>query len=192
MKALSRIGVAAVVLLGGGLLTAGEGTKVGDKAPAFEGKDESGKVWKSADVVGKKILVVYFYPADFTGGCTAQACAFRDNFETIKGKDVVVVGVSGDSVKTHKLFKDHHNLPFTLLADEDGAIARKLGVPTGKGGTVKHKDKDGTVHELVRGVTTQRYTVVIDKAGNIAAHYKVGNAGGDSKKVIEIVEKLQK
>src|SRR5687768_14306114 len=73
------------------------GVKIGSKAPAFESVDEGGKPWKSADHVGKKVLVLYFYPADFTGGCTAQACGFRDDIEKLGSKDVEVVGVSGDS-----------------------------------------------------------------------------------------------
>src|SRR5208337_4700816 len=107
--------------------------KVGEKAPAFEGVDETGKPWKSSDVVGKKIVVVYFYPADFTGGCTKQACGFRDDFKALTDKGVVVVGVSGDSVKTHAAFKKEHMLTFTLLADEDGTLADKFGVPFKKG-----------------------------------------------------------
>src|SRR5882672_5457566 len=94
--------------------------KVGDVAPAFQSVDENGKTFKSSDVVGKKIVVLYFYPADFTGGCTAQACGFRDDIEKLKSSNIVVIGVSGDSVETHKLFKAHHMLPFMLLADEKG------------------------------------------------------------------------
>src|SRR4051812_39056119 len=92
---------AAAVLLGAGLLTAAEKVelKKGDPAPVFQGKDDQGKTWKSTDHVGKHILVVYFYPADLTGGCTAQACGFRDDMQALKGKDVEVVGISGDSVE---------------------------------------------------------------------------------------------
>src|SRR3954462_7891230 len=97
--------------------------KVGDKAPAFESVDESGKPFKSSDVVGKKVVVLYFYPADFTGGCTKQACGFRDDVEKLNSKGVTVIGVSGDSVATHKLFKSHHKLNFPLLADEKGTVA---------------------------------------------------------------------
>src|SRR6187549_968052 len=71
--------------------------KVGDEAPAFESVDESGKSFKSSDVVGKKIVVLYFYPADFTGGCTAQACGFRDDIEKLNSANIAVIGVSGDS-----------------------------------------------------------------------------------------------
>src|SRR5262245_31123639 len=91
--------------------------KVGDKAPAFQSVDENGKAWKSADVVGKKILVLYFYPADFTGGCTKQACGYRDDIEKLGSSGIEVVGVSGDTPESHRLFKKEHKLNFTLLAD---------------------------------------------------------------------------
>src|SRR5438105_12119000 len=72
---------------------------VGDAAPAFEATDDAGKTWKSSDHYGKKIVVLYFYPADFTGGCTAQACGFRDDLGKLTDKGVEVVGISGDSAK---------------------------------------------------------------------------------------------
>src|SRR5215831_7176312 len=134
--------VAAVLTLGllaGGLLAAkqaAEGPKKGDKAPVFESTDDQGKAWKSTAHVGKKILVIYFYTADLTGGCTRQACGFRDDMGKLAGKGALVVGVSGDSVKNHQLFKKVHKLKFTLLADEEGAVAKKFGVPVGKGETI--------------------------------------------------------
>ncbi len=183
-----------LALIGGGWLSAGgqEGPKVGDKAPAFASTDEQGKAWKSSDYVGRKIVVLYFYPADFTGGCTRQACGFRDDIEKLQDKGVAVVGISGDSPVTHSLFKAHHKLPFTLLADEKGEVAQKFGVPVKAGGkspTINARGEKGTAP---RGVTIQRYTVVIDRGGNIAARYKVGDASGDSKKILETVERLKK
>src|SRR5438552_4001069 len=119
-----------------GLLLAEEkkvNLKVGNQAPKFESTDDQGKAWKSTDHVGKKIMVVYFYPADLTGGCTKQACGFRDDMAKLSSKNVEVVGVSGDAVKNHQIFKAVHKLPFTLLADETGAVAKKFGVPLKKG-----------------------------------------------------------
>ena len=109
--------------------------KIGDKVPAFSAKDDTGKEWKSADHIGKdgKIVVVYFYPADLTGGCTKQACGFRDQMKKLQEQGVEVVGVSGDSVENHQLFKKAHELNFTLLSDYDGKIAQLFGVPTKKG-----------------------------------------------------------
>jgi peroxiredoxin Q/BCP len=162
--------------------------KVGDKAPAFDGTDDQGKPWKSSDHVGKKILVVYFYPADFTGGCTAQACGFRDDSQALAAKGIEVVGVSGDSVKTHAAFKKEHMLQFTLLSDGTGALAEKFSVPFNK----KEGKANFKGETIVRDGTAQRYTVIIDTKGNVAAHYAVKDAGGDSKKVLEVVQKLQK
>lgn len=163
--------------------------KIGDSAPKFEGVDENGKTWKSEEHVGKKVLVVYFYPADFTGGCTAQACGFRDDIEKLSGKGVEVVGVSGDTAETHAAFKKHHKLPFTLLADDKGDIAKTFGVPVGKGGKATFKD-DGKVTEFTRRVTISRYTVVIDKDGKVAAIDAVSKAGEDPKRVADIVNKI--
>ncbi len=164
---------------------------VGDKAPEFKSTDDEGKEWKSQDRVGKKILVVYFYPADLTGGCTKQACGFRDRMKLLKEKDVEVVGVSGDSVKNHKLFKEAHNLNFTLLADEDGSVAKKFGVPLKKGGTIE-KRVDGEKYTLTRGVTAGRWTFVIDKNGKIVHKDKSVKAAQDSKKVLKVVKELKK
>jgi peroxiredoxin Q/BCP len=169
----------------------GRTVKVGDKAPSFEGVDESGKTFKSASVVGNKVLVLYFYPADFTGGCTKQACGFRDDIEKLAEQGVIVCGVSGDSVSTHQLFKKHHKLNFTLLADEKGELAKKFGVPVGKGGKSPTIDEKGGKGSAERGVTISRWTIVIDKAGNIAAIDTVGDAGGDAKRIAELVKNLK-
>jgi len=177
------------------------GLKVGDKAPEFEATDDQGKTFKSSDVVGKKILVVYFYPADCTGGCTRQACGFRDDQAKLADKGVVVVGVSGDSAANHRIFKKVHKLNFALLADEDGSVAKKFGVPVGKGGEVKGPkdlggkvitDDDGNPVVLKRGVTTQRWTFVIGKDGTIIHKNTKVNAANDSKSILELLEKADK
>jgi thioredoxin-dependent peroxiredoxin len=190
---LCALSVLALVM-GGGLKAGEKGKtmlKVGDKAPTFASVDENGKTWKSSDHVGKKIVVLYFYPADFTGGCTAQACGFRDNIGGLKSKDIEVVGVSGDSAETHKNFKGDFKLPFTLLADQKGEVASAFGIPVNKGGTAKGKTSTGESIEVTQGVRINRYTVVIDKAGNVAALYKVDNAGGDAKRIAELVKTLE-
>src|SRR6266851_5268897 len=107
--------------------------KVGDAAPSFSAKDDTGADWKSADHVGKKILVVYFYPASFTGGCTKQACAYRDNQKALNDAGAEVVGVSGDQVKNQEAFKKFHKLNFTLLADDKGEVGKAFGVATTPG-----------------------------------------------------------
>lgn len=196
MKSLSRIALVVCVLgfaaftFGGAF--AGEITvKIGAKAPAFHGIDENGQAWNSKDIVGKKILVLYFFPADFTGGCTKQACSFRDDIEKLHGQGIEVVGVSGDSSKTHHMFKAYHKLPFTLLADEKGQLAKTFGVPLlGKGGTSPAIDASGVKIAMPRGVTISRYTVVIDKNGTVAAKDRVTNPAGDSKRIAALAKKL--
>ena len=165
--------------------------KVGDMAPAFEGVDERGKPFKSSDVVGKMVVVLYFYPADFTGNGVAQARGYQDEMENLVARGAAVVGVSGDSPSTHKLFKSYYKLSFTLLGDEKGEVAKQFGIPVGPGGkspTINAKDEKGSAD---RGVTIDGWTLVIDKAGKIAAADKVGKAGGDAKRVAAIVEKLE-
>src|SRR6266702_2777253 len=102
--------------------------KVGDKAPLVEGKDQNGKDWKLADVVGKKIVLLYFYPKDDTPGCTKEACGFRDQISDLKKDNVEVIGVSFDSPESHQKFISKFSLNFPLLADTDGKIADAYGV----------------------------------------------------------------
>jgi thioredoxin-dependent peroxiredoxin len=104
------------------------GPKTGDTAPLFTGKDQDGKDFKLGDLVGKKIVLLYFYPKDFTGGCTKEACGFRDQVGDLQKDNVQVVGVSFDSAESHKQFAEKYNLNFTLLADTDGRIADAYGV----------------------------------------------------------------
>lgn len=101
--------------------------KPGDKAPAFKGVDQNGDVISLADFKGKKV-VLYFYPKDNTPGCTAQACNLRDNYQTLIKQGYQVIGVSGDSVKSHKKFEEKFDLPFPLIADEDKVILDAYGV----------------------------------------------------------------
>jgi peroxiredoxin Q/BCP len=99
---------------------------VGDVAPDFSAVTDTGATVRLSDFRGKRV-VLYFYPKDDTSGCTAQACGFRDNFPIIEEKNAVVLGVSPDGVKSHQQFKTKFDLPFTLLVDEDHAIAEAYG-----------------------------------------------------------------
>ena len=141
--------------------------KVGDEAPVFEALDDSGNVWKSSDHVGKKFIVVYFYPADCTGGCTKQAMGFTKDLQPLADKGVEVVGVSGDSVANHKIFKKKENLKITLLADEKGELAKKFGVPVKTEGGISKTVVEGESIELKQGVRAARWTFVIGKDGKI-------------------------
>jgi peroxiredoxin Q/BCP len=100
---------------------------VGAMAPEFTAVTDSGETVSLRDFRGKRV-VLYFYPKDDTPGCTTQACGFRDNYPVIEEKNAVVLGVSPDSAKSHTRFKTKFNLPFTLLVDEDHAIAEAYGV----------------------------------------------------------------
>jgi len=164
---------------------------IGDPAPKFSATDDQGKPWKSSDFVGKKFVVVYFYPADFTSGCRAQAQKFRDNMNALNDQGIEVVGISGDSVITHALFKEAEQLNFTLLADENGSIAKKFGVPLGKGGEVRAKDANGTPLVLKRDVSAARWTFIIGVDGKIAYKNTKVNPTEDSKQVAAFIEKLQ-
>jgi peroxiredoxin Q/BCP len=101
--------------------------QIGDAAPSFRGTDEAGKVHALKDYRGKT-LVLYFYPKDNTSGCTAQSCDFRDNHKAFLRKGASILGVSPDSAKSHRGFKDKYGLPFPLLADEDKSICSAYGV----------------------------------------------------------------
>ncbi len=165
--------------------------KVGDAAPKFEALDDSGAPWKSADHVGKKLIVVYFYPADMTGGCTKQACGFRDDFSKLKEQGVEVVGVSGDSVKNHQLFKKAHQLNFALLADTEGKVAEAFGVPFTPGEKSVKATIDGKEEILIRTVTAKRWTFLIDKQGKIALKNTEVAAADDSKAILAAIAKLK-
>ncbi len=163
---------------------------VGSMAPEFEVLDDSGQPWRSSDYVGRKIVVVYFYPADMTGGCTKQACGFRDRSADLSRRDVLVVGVSGDSVRNHTLFKSVHSLNFPLLADENGDVARAFGVPIKDGGSIT-RTIDGREHILTRGVTIARWTFVIDYDGRIAYKNAKVDAANDSAAVTAAIDALR-
>ena len=100
---------------------------VGQPAPDFTAVTDTGETVKLSDYRGKRV-VLYFYPKDDTSGCTTQACGFRDNYPVIEEKNAVVLGVSPDGVQSHQKFKTKYELPFTLLVDEDHAIADAYGV----------------------------------------------------------------
>jgi thioredoxin-dependent peroxiredoxin len=165
--------------------------KIGDKAPAFETRSDADATWESSEHFGKKWVVVYFYPGDFTPGCTAQANAFRDAMHKLTEKGVEVVGVSGDSVDTHALFKKAQKLNFTLLADEDGAIAKRFGVPLTKGAKVNAKDADGKPIQITRAVTAARWTFVIGKDGKVAYKNTKVTPALDAKAITEFITKAE-
>ncbi|RLD70325.1 MAG: peroxiredoxin [Bacteroidetes bacterium] len=162
--------------------------EIGDLAPSFQANNQNGELWNSSDYYGKGFVVVYFYPAALTGGCTKQACSYRDFESRLNDLDVEVVGVSGDAVKNLKIFEKEHQLNFTLLSDISGDIAVKFGVPTVAGGTIEKEISSGKI-SLSRSITTKRWTFIIDKNSKIVYKDMAVNAAEDSKKVIDFIKK---
>ena len=129
--------------------------KIGDAAPDFTLPDADGNMIAMKDFRGRKV-VLYFYPKDNTPGCSRQACAFAENYEGFKSRDIAVIGISKDSVASHRKFADKYNLPFTLLADPELTAIRAYGV-------WQEKKLYGKVS---MGVV--RTTFIIDEKGAIA------------------------
>ncbi len=102
--------------------------KVGDKIPNFSAKDSEGHDFDISTIIGKKPVVIYFYPKDNTPGCTAQACSFRDQYQDFKDLGAEVIGISGDSVTSHEKFSQRYKLPFILLSDSGNKIRNLFGV----------------------------------------------------------------
>ncbi|RLD64444.1 MAG: peroxiredoxin [Bacteroidetes bacterium] len=161
--------------------------EIGDPAPPFMANDQNGELWNSSDYYGKGFVIVYFYPAALTGGCTKQACNYRDFESSLNELDVEVVGVSGDAVKNLKIFEKEYQLNFTLLSDITGEIANKFGVPTVSGGVIDKEISSGKI-SLARSLTTKRWTFIIDKNNKIVYKDMAVNASEDSKKVIEFIK----
>jgi peroxiredoxin Q/BCP len=124
--------------------------KVGDSAPHFELPDESGNIRTLEEFKGKK-LVLYFYPKDNSLMCTRQACNLRDNYQKLQEKGIEILGVSYDSPDSHKYFVAKHELPFSLLSDEDKVVAKAYGASGG----------------LLGRFMANRYTYLIDEKGII-------------------------
>ena len=164
--------------------------KLGDKVAAFSGIDDTGKPWKSTQVKSD-FLVVYFYPAAMTGGCTKQACAYRDFKTSFDNLNTTIIGVSGDEAKNLKLFKESSQLNFPLISDSNGVIAKTFGVPTSKGGSIS-RDFNGENFLLNRELTASRWTFILDKNRKVIYKNTAVNAADDSKTVKEVIEKYGK
>ena len=144
----------------------------GSEAPPFALPSDAGETVRLADLRGKKV-VVYFYPADDTEGCTAEACEFRDRWAAVRKIGAVVLGVSPDGVASHGKFRRKYRLPFPLLADEDHAVAAKYGV-------WGEKSMFGRKYFGVK-----RTTFVIDEAGRIAKVFERVRPKGHADQVLE-------
>ncbi len=145
---------------------------VGDEAPRLTARDQDGEEINLAEVYAKGPTLVYFYPKAGTPGCTAQACSLRDAFPDFAADGVQVIGVSADSVEAQKKFAEEYNLPFTLLADTDLAVAKAFGVPT----------------VPVLGVPKRQSFLVVD--GKIAWIVESAKTGDHAAEVREALAKL--
>ncbi len=160
--------------------------QLGDRVPAFSATDDAGNKWDSSNVTSE-FLVVYFYPAAMTSGCTKQACSYRDDKATFDKLGVQIIGVSGDEVKNLKHFKNTYQLNFPLLSDTKGTIAAIFGVPTRKGGTIS-REINGENFLLTRGITASRWTFVLDKNMKIIYKNNQVNASEDSQNVKQLIK----
>lgn len=148
--------------------------QVGDKAPAFTLSNQDGKTIESSSFYGKQPIVIYFYPKNFTPGCTAEACSFRDHYEDFTDLGAAVIGVSNDTVSSHARFVKKHNLPFTMLADENGELRKTFNVK-------------GNLLGLIPG----RETFVIDSNGIIQMRFDSMQASKHITKALKMLKALQ-
>jgi peroxiredoxin Q/BCP len=174
--------------------------KVGDKVPMFSGIDDQGHRWDLANNLCQDYVVVYFYPADFTLACTRQAAAFQKDAQALADAGITVIGVSRDSAMIHDLFKKAHGLNLTLLADEQGEIAAKFGVPVRQGKrTVRARDANGkpVLDEtgqpliLTRTKTCCRWMFIVSPQGKIVHKTKRCLPAQSSQQVLQLVKSLE-
>lgn len=146
---------------------------VGDKIPEFSAKDDNGDDFDSVSIVGKKPVVFYFYPKDQTPGCTAQACGFRDKYEDFKDLGAEVIGISSDTVASHRKFAKQYKLPFILLSDNDKKIRTLFGVKPN-----------------LFGLLPGRVTYVVDRNGIIQLIFDSLVATNHIPRALEAIKKI--
>ncbi len=146
--------------------------KAGDQAPDFEGPTSDGSRLGLKDFVGKKNVVLYFYPKDDTSGCTREACSFRDNLQPIRQMGAEIIGVSLDSIQSHGRFASKFGLSFPLISDKEKRIANAYGVL---------KDT---------GTSTSRVTFIIDKSGKVAKVFSKVDVSKHTEEVVSALKEL--
>jgi peroxiredoxin Q/BCP len=149
--------------------------EVGKKAPDFTLSDQNGKKISLKDLTGK-MVVLYFYPKDNTSGCTKEACNFRDDFPKFKKSEAVILGVSPDSVSSHKKFAEKYDLPFSLLADEDKKVVQLYDV-------WKEKSMYGKKY-----LGVERTTFIIDENGKIRQIFNKVKVDGHNEEVMKALK----
>ena len=148
--------------------------KVGDAAPDFSLLNEHGLPVSLKDYLGKKVVVLYFYPKDFTSGCTSEACSFRDDYKCYEEKGAVVIGVSVDTVESHSKFSGEYKLPFLILSDNNKEAAKAYGALG------------------VGGLLAKRMTFIINKDGRITHIFPKVDVKRHSEEVLRALEELRK
>ncbi|NGZ89594.1 peroxiredoxin [Psychroflexus maritimus] len=146
---------------------------IGDIVPNFKSKNQDGEEFNSAEIIGKKPVVIFFYPKDFTPGCTKEACNFRDAYKDFQDYGAEVIGISGDSEKSHQRFAKKHQLPYTLLSDSSGKIRKKFGVK-----------------KSLLGLVPGRETFVLDKNGMLQMRFNNLDANRHMKKALQKIKEL--
>ena len=162
---------------------------VGDIAPEFSCLDDQGQIWKSRDHIGKWPVVIFFYPSDFSFCCTRQAVCYRNTHEELEKECLEVIGISGDAVEAHRLFKKAHALKYTLLSDDKGLIARQFNVPLREGGKAMAVGDDGQTMAIPRKFTSARWTFIIGVDGRILHRDSGPSPMKDSQVVLEFIKK---
>jgi len=145
----------------------------GDSIPSFELNDQNSNIFNSDDIIGKKPVVIYFYPKDFTPGCTKEACSFRDSYEDFKEIGAEVIGISNDSEKSHAKFSAKYSLPFILLSDANGRVRKKFGIK-----------------KSLLGLVPGRETFVIDAQGKLIFKFNSLDASQHMKKALKAIKKM--
>lgn len=147
--------------------------KIKDKLPEFTAKDSFGNRWNSKSLFGHW-AVVYFYPKDFTPGCTKQACGFGDRYDELTAMGVKIIGISSDSVESHRKFKKRYAIPFTLLSDSKKEIRRKFGVR-------------GHLFGIIPG----RETFIFDKNGILQDKFRDIKPSGHLENTLKTIKRLK-
>lgn len=168
---LGSLALAGAALIGGFLMDTSAMLKPGDVAPDFTAVTTDGTAVKLSDYTGKSYIVIFFYPRDNTGGCTREACEFRDARADYQAANAVVFGVSTDDQASHQDFTARNNLNFPLLVDTDHAICTAFGVP-------------------VRGDMASRVTFLIGLDGHVANVWPSVNPTGHAAQVLEAIKNL--
>ena len=148
---------------------------VGSMVPSFSLKDQFGNTFVLDSVIGKQNLLIYFYPKDDSPGCTKEACSFRDQFDVFKNSETMIIGISGQSIKSHLEFANKHRLNYTLLSDEGNKVRKLFGVPSN-----------------LLGLVPGRVTYIVNKKGMVVFMFNSQiNAEKHVEEALRIVKDLK-